>query len=454
MKGDERTGRGSADHGSPGGDAGRDQSLRNGEDRIRRGAEARGVWRIAQAALVVLAGAFFLFSIQEWLSPFLLYCLFIALLAPFRGHRGHALLASVATALVAIWILGTAGSLLAPFFLAFFLAYLLDPVADRLESHPRLGRSTAILVILVPFLALAALAVVFGVPELVRQARDLVAEVPRLLDGVAAWLQALTPATLGFDLPFLDEAALLTQVQSLDAEAVADFLESRREALTQQAWAAVLGLGRGFGTLVTLIGYLVLTPVLAFYLLRDYDGIVARAGDLLPAPLRPRARALARDYDDLLSRYLRGQVAASLITGAITWIGLVVVGFPYAFLLGATVAALGVIPYMGVVVSLVPAVVIALASDAIGLSLLKVAVVYGTAQALESAVISPRIVGDSVGLHPVWIVLALTLGGFYFGFVGLLIGVPLAVAVKLVLARALDRYRSTALYTGADAPPP
>ena len=404
------------------------------------------LWRTVQAVLLILAGSFFLYSMRAALNPFLLYCIVIALLTPFRGVRGHALLVTVATILVCLWILSTAGSLLAPFFLAFVLAYILDPVADRIEAHPRIGRTAAIFLILIPFLALGAVVLVVGVPELVGQARSLIGVAPRFLDGLATWVQGLTATSLGFDIPFVDEAAILAQIQALDAQAVTEFLESRREQLTGQAWAAVLGLGRGFGSLLTVLGYLVLTPVLMFYLLRDYDRIVARAGNLLPGKLRPRVTAFARDYDDLLSRYLRGQVSASLITGGITWLGLLVTGFPYAFLLGATVAVLGVIPYMGVVVSLIPAVILALVSESVGASLIKVAAVYGVAQALESTVISPRIVGESVGLHPVWIVLALTLGGFYFGFVGLLIGVPLAVAIKLLLVGALERYRSSELY--------
>ncbi|MYB07104.1 MAG: AI-2E family transporter [Gemmatimonadetes bacterium] len=403
-------------------------------------------WRAVQATLLVLAGAFFLFSMRSALNPFILYCVFVALLTPFRGIRGQALLVTVATVLICLWVLSTAGSLLAPFFLAFVLAYILDPVADRVSAHPRIGRTAAILLILVPFLALGAVAVVFGVPELVSQARDFVLQAPRALEELTNWVRGLTPESLGFDLPFVDEPAALAWIQQLDSQSVAELLESRREELTRRAWAAVLGLGRGFGTLVTILGYLVLTPVLMFYLLRDYDRIIARARDLLPGKLESRVSGYAREFDDLLSRYLRGQVSASLITGGITWLGLLIVGFPYAFLLGATVAVLGVIPYMGVAVSLVPAVIIALVSDSVGISLIKVAAVYGVAQGLESAVISPRIVGESVGLHPVWIVLALSLGGFYFGFVGLLIGVPLAVAAKLLLVRGLERYKNSALY--------
>ena len=399
-----------------------------------------GPWRLAQGAVLVLVAGFFLYSLRDLLNPFLLYWVVIALLVPFRGVRGHALVVTVATLLAGVWVLDTAGSLLAPFFLAFVLAYILDPIADRVSAHPRINRTAAIFLILVPALAAAAAALGFGLPEVVRQVGD-------LITYLTEWVEGLDdPADLGFDIPFLDEEALLASLQSLDAETVGAFLEEHKATIARKARETFLGLGRGVGALFTVLSYLVLTPVLMFYLLRDYDRIIARADDLLPGRVREGARGFFREFDDLLSRYLRGQVATALLTGAITWIGLMIVGFPYAFVLGVTVAVLGVVPYLGVVVSLIPAVILALISEDIGMSLLKVGVVYGVAQGLESAVISPRIVGESVGLHPVWILLALSLGGFFFGFVGLLIGVPLAVAVKLLLVRTLERYRESALY--------
>ena len=398
-----------------------------------------GSWRVVQGAVVVVVAGFFLYSLRDLLNPFLLYWAFIALLVPFRGVRGHALVVAVATLLAGVWVLDTAGSLLAPFFLAFVLAYILDPVADRVSAHRHINRTAGIFLILVPVLAAGATVLWVGLPEVVRQAGDLVAY-------LTDWVRGLDPADLEFDIPFVDEAALLATLHTLDAETVGAFLEERKATIARGAWGTFLGLGRGVGALFTVLSYLVLTPVLMFYLLRDYDRIVARADDLLPGRVREGARGFFREYDDLLSRYLRGQVATALLTGAITWIGLLIVGFPYAFMLGVTVAVLGVVPYLGVVVSLIPAVVLALLSDDAGVSLLKVGIVYGVAQGLESAVISPRIVGESVGLHPVWILLALSLGGFFFGFVGLLIGVPLAVAVKLLLVRSLQRYRDSALY--------
>ena len=399
-------------------------------------------WRFVQGAVLVLAAGFFLLGLRDLLNPFLLYWVVIALLAPFRGVRGHALLVTVATLLAGVWVLDTAGSLLAPFFLAFVLAYILDPVADRVSAHPRVNRTVAIMLILVPFLVGGVAVLGLGLPELARQAQALMG----LPEQVVEWVRGLDPEAPGIDIPFVDESALLASLQAIDAEAVSAFLDEQREVIARGAWDTVLGLGRGFATLFTILGYVVLTPVLMFYLLRDYDLIIARAGGLLPGRIRDEAKGFFREYDALLSRYLRGQVTASLLTGGITWVGLLIVGYPYAFLLAATVAVLGVVPYLGLAVSLIPAVIIALVSGDIGVSLAKVAVVYGVAQGLESAVISPRIVGDSVGLHPVWILLALSLGGFFFGFVGLLIGVPLAVAVKLLLARTLVRYRRSALY--------
>ena len=408
--------------------------------------QAAGLWKGVQGTALVLVVGFFLYSLRGILNPFYLFWLLVALLYPFRGRQGYSLLLGAATVLLLLWILDATGSVLAPFVLAFVLAYILDPVVDRVSSHPRISRSLAIVLILGPVLLGGAALVVVGVPILASQLSDLIESVPALVDRLEGWARALSPETLGIDVPFVDEEALLARIQSVDGQAVMEFLEERRDEIGARAWSAVLGLGRGLGTLLTVLGYVVLTPVLMFYLLRDYDLIIERLGELVPAQHRDDAEDFFGEYDRLLSQYLRGQVSVAAIVGAITWIGLLVLGFPYSFLLGVTVAVLGVVPYLGLALSLIPAVVIALVSGNVAWSLGKLAIVFGLAQGLEGTVISPRIVGESVGLHPVWIVLALSLGGFLFGFVGLLIGVPLAVGVKLAVVRLLDRYKRTDFY--------
>lgn len=209
-----------------------------------------------------------------------------------------------------------------------------------------------------------------------------------------------------------------------------------------------MGIGRGLSIVITIGSFVVLTPVLTFYLLRDWDLITHTLGDLLPRSRRDGIVSFATDFDRLLSRYLRGQATVAVAIGVITGIGLWIVQFPYAAMLGLVVAVFSVVPYLGLILSLVPALFIALVSGSVGLSLIKVLAVYSIAQILEGTLISPRIVGDSVGLHPVWVVLALAMGGFFFGFVGLLIGVPVAAGVKLLIERGLAQYRASEFHTG------
>jgi predicted PurR-regulated permease PerM len=253
------------------------------------------------------------------------------------------------------------------------------------------------------------------------------------------------------NVPLIDEDELLQRLQGIDSEAVVVFFQERREALGSWIWSGVLGLGRGVGSVFTVLGYVALTPVLTFYLVRDWDSLTAAVADLLPADRRDAYVSFAGECDAMVSRYLRGQMTVAVILGVITGVGLWATSFPYAGMLGLIVAIFSVVPYLGLILSLLPAIFIALVSGSVGISLLKVAGVYGISQLLEGSVISPRIVGKSVGLHPVWVVLALVLGGFFFGFVGLLIAVPAAAVTKLLIMRGLERYKESDLYRGGEA---
>lgn len=403
-----------------------------------------------EAAAVLLVLGFFLFSLRGVLNPLFLFLVLWAVLAPFRGTRGRAVLLSTASVLVMIWLLSTTGSVLAPFVLSLGLAYLLDPLVDRLQAR-RIPRTLAIVILTIPVLAVLAALVLFGIPAAVRQLGDVVDQAPVLFQRAADWVETMRDRLLRVDVPLLDEEELVRELRSIDADAVVAFLQERREALGSWAWGSILGLGRGLGTVVSVLGYVVLTPVLTFYLLRDWDRLRSAMADLLPRDRREAVVGFAGEYDRLLGRYLRGQVIVALTIGAVTAGGLALVGFPYAAMLGLIVAIFSVVPYLGLVLSLLPAIFIALVSGNVGVALLKVGVVYGGAQALEGAVVSPRIVGESVGLHPVWVVLALALGGFFFGFVGLLVAVPAAVGIKLLILRGLARYRDSHLYRGGAA---
>jgi len=406
------------------------------------------VWRVLQAVVALLVFVVLLLSVQELLNPFLFFWILVLVLLPFRGVPGYGLLVFVAAILTVYWLLATTGFLLAPFLLGFVFAYVLDPLVDALVER-RVARTAAIVLLALPVVGTGAVAVLYGIPALVGQVDELVQVAPELVARVGGWFGGVRERIILAGIPGLDEEAI-PDLANLDPEQVVAFLQERRERLANGAWRGVLGLGRGLGSAATVAGYVFLTPVLTFYLLRDYDRILEWLRGLLPRGREAEVVEFAREYDGLLSRYLRGQLTVALIIGVMTGGLLFVLRFPYPFLLGALAGVMGFIPFLGLVLSIIPAVIVALVSGSVLVSLLKVAVVYGAVQVLDGSVISPRIVGDSVGLHPVWIVLALSVGGFFFGFVGLLIGVPVAVGVKLLAGRGLDRYRRSELYNGAE----
>lgn len=408
-------------------------------------------WRAVQAAAAILVLGFFLYATREVLNPVFLFFLLWAVLLPFRGQEGYSALMAVAVVVTFTWLLSTTGSLLAPFVLSMVLAYTLDPLVDALGKRG-VSRSLSILLLGIP--ALGAIAVLFLLllPAALQQLGEVIQEVPVFFQRLAAWLEASRERLLSVNVPLLDEDALLDQLRSVDSASVVSFVQERREALGAWLWSSVLGVGRGIGSIFTVLGYVALTPVLTFYLLRDWDGLTAAVADLFPKSRREQLVSFAVEGNHLVSRYLRGQVTVAILIGILTGVGLGITGFPYAATLGLIVAVFSIVPYLGLILSLIPAVFIALVSGSVGVSLLKVGVVYGAAQLLEATVISPKVVGDSVGLHPVWVVLALALGGFFFGFVGLLIGVPAAAVTKLLIVRALERYRASNFYGGETVP--
>lgn len=401
-------------------------------------------WPLTHSAALLLVLGFFLYSLQPWLNPFVLYLVVLALVVSQRRAGEYPLLVPVVTLLTLFWVLVSTGYLLAPFLVAMGLAYLLDPVVDRLEGRG-LGRTLSIMVLITPVLVLLTVGIVFGLPALWRQLLELLRNMPLLLERAQGWATGLEE-NVG-QLPWVGQA-LRDRLMDVDPEVLMAALEARHGEVAQGAWAGILGVGRGLGALVSLLGYVVLTPVLMFYLLRDWDRLVASVNDLLPRPNRGAVAGFFRDFDGLLGRYLRGQITVAIIMGSITAVLLWLWSFPYAVLIGSLVTVFSVVPYLGLVMSLLPAILVAVTSGDVTYALVKVGVVFGVVQGLEGTVVSPRIVGDSVGLHPVWILLAITAGGFLFGFVGLLLAVPAAACLKLLAIRGIARYRQSAAYLG------
>lgn len=404
-------------------------------------------WRAWHAVVVLLVLGFFMVSIRSILNPFVLFFLLVFLIQPYSGTRHHLLTVSAAGVLTFIWLLDTTGFLLAPFVLALVLAYVMHPLVDRMERRG-LSRMLATFVLALPALGVLALIMFLGIPALSAQVAEFINGAPALIQTATLRMEAWQAQLQSRDLPWLDEGVLLERMRSIQPDAVMAWLQQRQAAIARGVWTGVLGVGKGVGAILSLLSYVFLTPILIFYLLRDWRNIERRLGELVPGPYRDRVLGFASEYDRLLARYLRGQLLAASIVGVLTWLGFLIAGFPYALLLGVVAGVFNIIPYMGLVASLIPALIIAIFSANPLIALLKILIVFAVVQVLDGSVIGPRVVGEAVGLHPVWVLLALAMSGYFFGFVGLLIAVPLAVLVKLVLEMALERYRASSLFRG------
>ncbi|HUF49542.1 MAG TPA: AI-2E family transporter [Longimicrobiales bacterium] len=406
-------------------------------------------WHYVYGAVVLVTAAFFLFSVQAVLSPLFGYILLLLLLAPYAGTTRHTTLLIVATLALLLWLLEALGSMLAPFLLAFVLAYILDPAVDAVQRWRQLQRGPAVAVVVAPALLLLALALGFGIPALIQQIENLVQRVPSAAENVAAWLERLRDGQSRVRIPFVSNDVLQ---RWLDPDRIAELIEAQQNAIAARAWDVATGVRHGVGILLSIVSYLVLVPVLLIYLLRDFDRITERTAALVPDARRARWISFMKEYDALLSRFLRGQVIAATIVGVLTWLGLWLLGVPYAGLVGVIAGVFNLVPYLGLVVSIIPVVIIALLTGSFLATLLRAGIVFAIVQLIDGTITGPRIVGSSVGLHPVWVILALAVGGAFFGFVGLLIAMPAAVLIKLLLREGVARYRRSAVFLGTTAP--
>ena len=393
----------------------------------------------------VLAGLLYvllLVSLRDILAPPVLLPLTLLALWPLRARPGIQAAIVSAIALTVIWALERYGGLLGPFLLALAVAYLFAPLVGRLERRG-IGRGLAIGLVALPPLAGLVLLAVFAGPQLWSQAVTLVNTLPRfaatlhdLLSGLRSRIESIA---------FLTEAQR-TWVHELNAQELASLLQQNADAILRGFAQWGLAFLRQLGTIVGFLGYLVVTPVVAFYLLRDWRPLLTFLEELIPPARRPTVVTFLEEYDRSLGRFFRGQLTEAALVGVMSGVGLAVLGVPSALLLGAIAGLCNLIPYIGLAISIVPALVVALTMDPPLAGLLRVGGVFLVVQFIDGSVTGPRIVGGSVGLHPVVIMLALALGGAVLGFAGLLLAIPLAVLVRMLGAQLLQRYRRSAVY--------
>ena len=339
--------------------------------------------------------------------------------------------AGFAVIVLALWLLG---STLLPFLLGAGLAYFLDPIADRLE---RLGLSRVLSTALIGLTAVVAfvLILLLAVPALIEQGQGLVTATPDYIAGLIEFLSKRYPELFGENSPI---------TQNL----------SSVEAMVRDGGMTVLNqVLVGSLRIIDFFFLLIVTPVVAFYLLLDWDRMLAQINAILPRAHAPTIRRLARDIDVVLAGFVRGQLTVCLSLGVYYAVALVAIGLQFGFLVGLGAGLISFVPYVGSIVGLMLAVGIALFQfwgDKFWIFVTVGIFLFG--QFVEGNILSPNLVGRSVGLHPVWLILALSVFGALFGFTGLIVAVPVAAALGVIGRFLVEQYKASALYTGK-APP-
>jgi len=342
-------------------------------------------------------------------------------------------LAAVAAGL---WLLARLEAVVVPLLLGWFIAYALDPVLDRLETW-RIPRAVGIFLLLTGAFLLAFLSVVVVIPAFVEQVRGAAGALPGYLEATrGAWLPRIE-GLLGRPLP-VDPAASLAEILKAVGANLPD-LGSRAAAL---AGAVAANLWRLLGTLLGLA----LIPVFAFYLLLDFNGLGERVVGLLPPRHQGLANRILSRADEALGAFVRGQITVCAALALVYSVGLGFTGIDMPWVVGTLAGVLFLVPYLGTLVGLVLATLLALLKFHDLAHVLAVWGVFAAGQALEGFVLTPRLVGNRVGLHPVAVIVAILAGGELFGAVGVLLAVPSAAVLRVTLAELLALYRTSAWY--------
>lgn len=334
---------------------------------------------------------------------------------------------AIAVILLLLWQLG---DVILPFILGGAIAYCLDPIADRLEA---LGLSRVASVAVITLVAVLTFILLFllVIPTLIEQTAQLIATAPDLFDRLQTALTSRFPE-------LMDESSTIRQ----QLIAVGETIQSKGGELVNGVLTSALGL-------INVLILIVVVPVVAFYLLLDWDNMTAKIDDMLPRDHAPVLRRLATEVDNTLASFIRGQGTVCLVLGTYYAIALMLAGLNFGLVVGFIAGLISFIPYIGALIGGVLAIGLALFQfwgDWVSVGI--IGGIFMVGQFLEGNILTPKLVGNSVGLHPVWLLFALSVFGSLFGFVGMLTAVPVAAMIGVFARYGIDQYKHSTLYKG------
>ncbi len=323
-------------------------------------------------------------------------------------------------------------SVLLPFVAGIVLGYLLDPFATRFEKWG-MNRTMATFLVLL-------LVVIFLIPALLLLIGIIDEQLGKFITAVPQYITSLIKKIE----PVIYE--LQERFPNLQAEKIKEYLRSNMSNGLKLTGNVFKGIISGGFALFNLISLLLITPVVTFYMLRDWDKFIAKVDSLLPRNSKRSVREQARQIDKTLAGFIRGQLSVCILLGTYYSLGLYFVGLDLGILVGFLAGLISFIPYVGSIFGFVVSIAIAFAQFDTMMPILKVVLVFITGQFIEGNFLTPKLVGDNVGLHPVWVMFALLAGGVLLGFLGLMIAVPVAAVIGVLLRHAIDNYKKSSLY--------
>ena len=329
--------------------------------------------------------------------------------------------------------------MLTPFFVAALLAYLGDPLVDRLENM-KLSRTLSVTVVFVVISLIILIFFLFLVPLLEMQIKHLGEKLPGYLDWSLSMFGTYLQAQLGVD-PAILQGEKLKELVASNWQQTGGLIKNVLQTLSKSGFMVVGWLGT-----------LALIQVLLFYLLRDWDNLVAYIHDLLPRSVEPTVSRLAKESDEMLGAFLRGQFMVMIALSILYWLGLSLIGLDFALLIGFIAGLVSFVPYLGLIVGITIAGIAILFQTQDPLNLLWILGVFVVVQVIEGSVLTPWLVGERIGLHPVAVIFAVLAGGQLFGFVGVLLALPVAAILVVIMRHLHETYKQSNVYTDASPP--
>ena len=342
----------------------------------------------------------------------------------------------LAVLVIAISLIVFVSGVLLPFVAGMAVAYFLDPLGDKLESWGLSRTLSTVIIIASFFIAVIALLILIF-PLIQGQIIGFAQKVPSMIESFEAWLAPL-------------KETLSERIPSEKLQELSDISKSYGTTIVKWLGSLLGGIWKGGLALFNVLSLILITPVVSFYLLRDWDKIVAKVDSWLPRDYAPAIRSVVKDIDITIAGFVRGQGTVCLFLAVFYGVGLTIVGLDFGLVVGITTGLISFIPYFGMLVGMATALAIAIVQFGEVVPVVLVLIVFGAGQIIESMFLTPKLVGEKVGLQAVWVIFALMVGGATIGFTGVLLAVPVAATIGVLVRFFLAQYLASPLYSGSD----